>query len=285
VQKEIRFKIMSECISNGVSVTCKKYNISRTIYYRWLKRYKSLGIDGLNDVKKDFIPLNKTNPEIEKAIMNLIMIYPNYGPTTLNYLLQELGYNISESAVFNILKRHQLTNKWNRIKLSKEKEINIAQSIPAISELKSGEYWMFWITDLGTFNNQNIYTYTFFDIKSRIACTRLYINISLEIFEEVLTAVALSVATTLNLKISNLCFFKNGKLLNQYKNSFKPKICNILKEQGRDIKINILSTDKNINKINMLKKQYTNNMILVLMSILSEEKTFSEIKINFQVSM
>ncbi len=283
MHKELKFKIISECMNNGVSITCKKYSISRTIYYRWLKRYKSFGIDGLNDIKKDFVPVNKTNPEIEKTIMDLIKVYPSYGPKTLNYLLEELGYNISGSAVFNVLKRHDLTNKYKRLKFSNRRDNEKIQIVPPLSELKSGECWMFWITDIGQFEkSQNIYAYTLFDIKSRIACTRLYSDISFDNFEDILTSVALSVATTLNLKINYLCFFSDSKLLSRYQNSFKPKIHDILKTQGRDIKVNILNSNENVNKKYEFKELYTNSIFSALLPLLGERKSFRDIKAEFQ---
>ena len=203
VQKDFRFKIISEGLANGVSVTCRKYNISRTLYYRWLKRYKSKGIDGLEDVKKDFIPINKTDIEIEDALLNLIKEYPHYGPRALNYLFDELGYKISESAVYNIMKRNQLTKKEDRIKFAKKQDSKVITSIPPLTMLKSGECWIFWITDYGSYKiTGNIYEYTFYDLKSHIACTRLYQEVSLENFEDLLAATAMPVAQTLHMNIN-----------------------------------------------------------------------------------
>lgn len=279
MQKELKFKIISECLSNGVSITCEKYSISRTIYYRWLQRYKAEGIDGLEDIKKDFIPRNKTAPEVEKSILDLVKIYPKYGPEALNYLLEELGYHISSSAVFNVLRRHKLTNKYNRIKFSKKKNDIKQRVLPAVSDLKSGEGWVFWITDLGGFKeHKNIYTYTLFDIKSRIACTRLYTDISFVNFEDILAAVALSVATTLNLKTSYLCFFSTDKIVHRYKASYKSKIAETLKKHDRDMKLDFLDGSKDYQKIYEYREEYTKALISVLMPLFSENKSLSQIK-------
>ena len=139
MQKDLRFKIISEGLKDGVSVTCRKYNISRTLYYRWLKRYQSQGIDGLKDIKRDFVPPNKTAVETEKALLGLIKEYPNYGPRALKYLFDELGYEISESAVYNIMKRNKLTKKELRISFSKKQGSKMATSIPPLPQLSSGE--------------------------------------------------------------------------------------------------------------------------------------------------
>ena len=111
MQKDLKFKIITEASIYGVSKTCKKYDISRTIYYKWLKRYQALGVSGLDETKRSFTPENKTEAKIEKAVLNLIKTYPTYGPRAIKYLLEEIGYDISESAVFNIMKRNDLNQK------------------------------------------------------------------------------------------------------------------------------------------------------------------------------
>ena len=283
MQKELKFKIISEGQKNGISVTCKKYSISRTLYYRWLKRYKSNGIEGLDDIKRDFVPLNKTKTEIEYAVLNLIRSYPHYGPRAIKYLLEELGYNISESAVYNIMKRSNLTHKDNRIKFAKKKEKEITKIFPTTSELKSGECLIFWITDYGSFENiGNIYEYTICEFKSRIACTRLHNDISYSNFEDLLTAVAIPVAQTLNFNTNYLCFFQDSKIITQAKNSFKPKISNTIKDNGFDVNIHVLETNDELKKINEVRNQYTERCLSFLMPLINKGISFTELKTQFQ---
>lgn len=284
MQKDLRFKIISEGMKNGVSVTCRKYNISRTLYYRWFKRYKSQGIDGLEDIKKDFVPTNKTNIEIENALLNLIREYPHYGPRALKYLFDELGYGISESAVYNIMKRNNLTKKDFRIKFAKKPDHKITTSIPSLTKLNSGECWLFWITDYGYYENLgSIYEYTLYDLKSRIACTRLYSQVSFENFENLLTAVAMPVAQTLHLKINYLCFFKDDKILKRLGKTFKSKISKITADNGFDFNIHILTTrNDDIDTIDALRKKYTEGCLSFLMPLIHEKMTFVELKIKFQ---
>lgn len=284
MQRDLKFKIISEGLKNGISITCKKYNVSRTIYYRWLKRYKSKGIDGLEDIHKDFIPTNKTPIETENDLLNLIKEYPHYGPRAIKYLFDELDYNISESAVYNIMKRNNLTKKESRIKFAKKQEHNITDSIPSLNELHSGECWIFWITNYGYFENVgNIYEYTLYDLKSKIACTRLYNEVSFDNFEDILTAAAMPVARTLNLKINYLCFCENSKLLKQSGKNFKSKINKIISDNGFDFKIRILlHTNDDLDKIDELRKKYTEGCISFLMTLINGQISFSELKIKFQ---
>ncbi|PKM95048.1 MAG: hypothetical protein CVU84_06920 [Firmicutes bacterium HGW-Firmicutes-1] len=286
MHKNLKFNIISEGQINGVSATCLKYNISRTIYYRWLKRYKTRGIEGLDDIRKDFSPTNKTSTEIENALFRLIKTYPHYGPKAIKYLLAEIGYNISESAVFNVMRRHNLTNKESRLRFSKKKENNITAILPPLSELNSGECWIFWITDYGYFENiGNIYEYTIFDFKSRIACTRLYHDISFTIFENLLTAVALPVAQTLNFSTKYLCFFQDSKITKQTINNLNSTISKIVQDNGLDVKIHILKSNDPFPKIDELRKQYTEGCLSFLMPLIHEGISFKDLKIQFQKNM
>lgn len=283
MNKNLKFNIIIEGQKNGVSVTCRKYNISRTIYYRWLKRYKARGIEGLNDIKKNFIPVNKTSPKIEDALIGLIKIYPSYGPKAIKYLLEEIGHNISESAVFNVMKRHNLTNKESRIRFAKKKENKITRSLPPLSEINSGECWLFWITDYGNFNNLgNLYEYTMFDFKSRIACTRLYRDISLSHFEDLLTAVAMPVAQTLDFNTKYICFFQGSTIIRYTKNLFKSKISKVIQDNGLDIKIYVFQTNYDLAKIKELRNQYTDGCISFLMPLIHDGMSFNKLKIQFQ---
>lgn len=283
MQKELKLRIISECMNKGVSATCRKYSISRTIYYRWLKRYKAVGIDGLDDVRRDFTPSNKTAPEIESALMDLVRVYPAYGPKALAYLLEELGHRISSSAVFNILKRHDLTNKYSRIKYARHRKKKQVNKLPAFTELKSGEGWVFWTTDLGSFGTyKNIYAYTLMDLKSRIACSRLYSDISLLNFEDVLESVALSVASTLDLKSSYLYFFRDDKIVQKYHKSYKTRISESIKTLGRDINLELLDSYRNIQTINEIKEKHTAKIISRIMPLMRDEVSFSQIKKSLQ---
>lgn len=284
MQRDFRFKIISESMKNGVSVTCRKYNISRTLYYRWLKRYKSKGIDGLGDIKKDFVPTNKTNAKTENALLNLIREYPHYGPRALKYLFDELGYGISESAIYNIMKRNNLTKKKFRIQFANKQEHKVTTSIPSLTKLNSGECWLFWITNYGHYENTgNIFEYTLYDLKSQIACTRLYNKVSLENFEDLLTAVAMPVAQTLHLKINYLCFFEDDKLVNRLGKTFKSRISKFILDHGFDFNIHILHTNnEDLGKIDALRNQYTEGCLSFLMPLIHRGITFTQLKVKLQ---
>lgn len=284
MDKDLKFKIITEGSSNGISDTCKKYNISRTLYYRWLKSYKAKGMDGLDAKKKDFIPSNKTHKEVEAALLNLIKKYPDYGPKAIKYLFADSGYKISESAIYNIMKRHNLSTKENRLKFSRSHKAEVTSALPDFNMVNSGECWLFWITDYGHYNNLGkIYEFTFFDYKSRIACSRLYNQASFNNFEDLLTALAMPVAKTLNLKINHLCLLQDSKIFNLSKKNFNSGINKLLEDNSFDFKVHVIS-DKNedLAMAYKLRRNFTEEASNFLIPLIKKDITFSNLKLQFQ---
>jgi len=286
MDRDLKFTIITEGQKQGISLTCRKYNISRTLYYRWLQRYKSLGINGLDDIKKNFTPVNKTKTEVESSILNLIRKHPNYGPREIKYLLEQIGHNISESAVYNVMQRNNLTTRSKRIRFSNKRQKNIMINFPDFENLKSGEGWLFWTTFYGCFEGIGpLYEYTLFDYKSRIACTRLYSSLSMENFEDILTAVAIPVAQNLNLDAKHLCFFQDNKIMDKKSDSFINNIYGILQSHGLEINIHLLKEQDHSIILNMIKKQrkdYTHRCLSYLMPNVHSGTSFKDLKIGLQ---
>lgn len=283
MDRNFKFNIISEGQKFGVSSTCKKHKISRTLYYIWLKRYKDLGIKGLDNVKKNFTPVNKTKPEVVSTILNLIKKQPNCGPREIKYRLEEIGYNISESAVYNVMKRYNLTTRTKRIKFSNKKEKLIIKNYPDFDNFKNGECWLFWTTSYGNFENiGTIYEYTIFDYKSKIACTRLYNQLSLENFEDILTSVAIPIAQNLNFEAKHWCFFQDYKITEKQKDSFFSHLYTIAQNSGFDINIHLLKEGDDLTRTKELRKDYTNHCLSFLMPFIHKMISFNELKTHLQ---
>jgi len=59
----------------NITDTCKAFNLSRTVYYKWLKRFSKLGYLGLQDKEKAKPKMpNKIKPDKEQIILNYIII-------------------------------------------------------------------------------------------------------------------------------------------------------------------------------------------------------------------
>lgn len=283
MERDAKFNIISEGQTLGVSVTCSKYGISRTLYYRWLNRYKAHGIDGLNPVKKDFVPANKTPTHIADSVFTLIKRYPSYGPREIKYLLEEIGHDISESAVYNIMKRHGLSTKDKRIWFAKKKSIQQSTSLPTFDLMKSGECWLFWTTSYGNHKGSGtIYEYTIFDYKSKIACSRLYDRLSLECFEDLLTAVAIPVAQSLSFETHYMCFFDDYDLPEKQKNALLANIQKTALSSGFEINIHLIKEDHEKSELLKLKTDFTHHCLSYLMPFIHSEHSLSEIKLILQ---
>lgn len=49
---EEKEKILHDIQRLGVTIGCRKHNVSKTLYYTWLDRYNSRGLAGLEDRRK-----------------------------------------------------------------------------------------------------------------------------------------------------------------------------------------------------------------------------------------
>lgn len=107
--------LMQGMTSNNVAHTCKEHNISRTIYYRWYKAYLLHGMNGLTEKgrRNPNMP-NKVDKQTEKKILAYVAKYPSDGPKRIYYELQEEGLEVSESGIYNVLRRNQLNKRAQR---------------------------------------------------------------------------------------------------------------------------------------------------------------------------
>ncbi len=282
MEKEMKYRIISEGQQDGVTLTCKKYKISRTLYYRWLKRYQSLGLDGLGGIRTSKAPANKTQPSTEKVIFNLIRSYPHYGPKALSYLLDEIGYQISESCVYNVMRRHDLSTRQKRQGFATHSVNTFLDQSPDLSSLASGQCWLFWISDLGsTHVLGHLFKYTIFDAKSRIACTRLYKTIDFSNFEDLLTSVAFPIAQSLNLQPSLICFFEDCLLLHTKKHNFLGRFHNTIRDNGFDIHSHIISGHQ-VQAFKQMRYNYSRYCMKALTSIIASHETLDDCRLGLQ---
>ena len=110
---------------NNITYTCKVFNLSRTVYYKWLERFSKLGYLGLQDKKKAKPKMpNQIKPDKEKVILNYIIDYPAHGPRRIANELRQQGITISETGIYNVLCRKQLNHRIDRLFYTQEKSDN-----------------------------------------------------------------------------------------------------------------------------------------------------------------
>lgn len=283
MDRQTKLTIISEGQKYGVTKTCEKHGISRTIYYRWLKKYQSFGIPGLDSGRKISAPVNKTPEEVEEKVLMLIRSYPCFGPREIKYLLEEIGSHISESAVYNIMRRLDLSTKDKRIKFSKKKMRTSSKDFPDFNAASSGECWLFWITSYGDLKgSKSIYAYTIIDYKSKVSCSRLYDELSMACFEDLLTAAALPVAQSLGFNTTHLCFLEDGSLPCKNRSAFLESVSSILHSSGFDPHVYFMKNEDLTPEITDLKREYTKHALSCIIPYVHTDYPFNEIKLILQ---
>lgn len=95
--------------NSNISELCKRFGISRTTGYKWLRRFETYGVDGLRDKSKSprHSP-NKTPKKIEELVVSLRDEQPAWGARKIHKILGNRGHNglPSVSTTHTILKRH-----------------------------------------------------------------------------------------------------------------------------------------------------------------------------------
>jgi len=150
----------------SVRRTLLELNVNRTSFYRWYKRYKDEGYDGLKN--KDKGPKRFWNkiPEVEKKrVVEIALEQPEKSPRELAwYITDTEGYYISESSVYRILKSYDLVTSPAFILISASKKFK--QPTYRINELWQTDFTYFKIMGWGWF-----YLATILDDYSRYVIT------------------------------------------------------------------------------------------------------------------
>ena len=278
-----RFRILTEGQRIGVTEVCQKYGISRTIYYRWLNRYKKHGISGLATLKRSTPPTNKTNEEMTSIVLSLIKTYPTYGPRELMYRIVDMGYQLSESAIYNIMCRHQLSTREKRLKYASKRSKMFTP--PSIDDrlLEQENCWLIWITPYGKFSPLGqIFEYTIFDYRTHIACSRLYQHMAVECFEDLLTAVAIPVAQSLRLDSQHFCFMQDLEVPLSRRQSILDGIEHVLTSSNLEGQMHVLTSPSQFTSAYKKRDEYTQSILSFLLPSIHQMDSLDQLKLTLQ---
>jgi len=122
-EAKVRLKFLEFAKEHPVAVTCRRFGISRSTYYRWKKRFDPYNLKSLED--KSRRPKNIRRPkwsvELVERVRELREEYPRWGKAKLAVILKEEGFEVSESTVGRILgylkKRGALKEPVKKIKI------------------------------------------------------------------------------------------------------------------------------------------------------------------------
>ena len=95
----------------SLSALCREFGISRKTGYKWLKRYREGGLNGLEDQpRRPQHSPSQTPPEVEQVIVEARQAHPAWGSRKLKRWLENRGYRSipAPSTVTAILARHGL---------------------------------------------------------------------------------------------------------------------------------------------------------------------------------
>ncbi|SFI27493.1 Transposase [Tindallia magadiensis] len=168
----------------NVAKTCRVFGISRTIYYRWMKAYEKEGMKGLEGKeRKPPVMKNKIGKQWEEEILEYVLLYPEDGPKRIFYEMKSRGMEISESGIYKVLLRKNLTRKVQRrnfaqekamdpVKENKKKEGFYRKETPVKG---IGDLMIQRIDYLGRFQGVGrVYQYTLYDLYSGLAVSRIF---------------------------------------------------------------------------------------------------------------
>lgn len=110
----------------NVSEACRTLGYSRDTFYRLKKRYEDSGIDGLKELSRRKPNLrNRVPEEMEKAVVQLALEYPAFGPLrAAAKLFEGKAYKLSAAGVRGIWLRHGVETKKKRLKALEAKMAN-----------------------------------------------------------------------------------------------------------------------------------------------------------------
>lgn len=118
---------------NNVSEACRQRGMGRSHFYEWKRRFQTHGLAGLVDLP----PVHKTHPmttapEVVEQILALSLGHPMWGCIRLSDQLKLQGVSVSSPVIQNILIKHGLGRKYER--LLRLEEQALAQAVELSAE-------------------------------------------------------------------------------------------------------------------------------------------------------
>jgi len=116
----------------NVSEACRIKDVSRTQFYEYKRRFQTHGLEGL----KDLPPIHKTHPfttpveEVER-LLALSLDHPTWGCVKLSSMLKLEGITISSPTIQNILTKHGMASRYERLLKLEEKSAQHAIELTA----------------------------------------------------------------------------------------------------------------------------------------------------------
>lgn len=113
-----RLRVLQEAERSGnVSATCRRYAVSRTVFYRWRARLQRYGPDGLHPTRRT--ARRGRAPELsvadERRVIAEALAWPTRGPQWVSDRLAQQGLVIAPVTVWRVLRRVGLNHRLARL--------------------------------------------------------------------------------------------------------------------------------------------------------------------------
>jgi transposase InsO family protein len=116
-----RLRVIARAQALGnVTRACREFGVSRTLFYRWQRRYLAYGPDGLYPKRSG--PRRGRPPtlrvEAERALLALALAWPTWGPARLSAQLarpEHGGWRLAPATIYRFLRRVGLQTRWQRL--------------------------------------------------------------------------------------------------------------------------------------------------------------------------
>jgi hypothetical protein len=112
-----RVRVLEHAAETGnVSATCRTFGVSRTRFYEWRKVAEAYGLEALmpKDRRAPQMP-NATPTWVVNELLNMVVTEPTIGARQYADRLEGRGFRVGKSTVQDILVRHELGRRNQRV--------------------------------------------------------------------------------------------------------------------------------------------------------------------------
>ncbi len=122
---------LAEALGN-VSKACRERGMSRTQFYEYKRRFQTHGFEGL----KDLPPIHKSHPqttpkEVVDKLLEMSLNHPTWGCARLSDMLKLQGTYVSPPTIQNILNKHGMGSRYERLLKREEKVLQTPVELTA----------------------------------------------------------------------------------------------------------------------------------------------------------
>src|ERR1700678_3622216 len=113
--QRVRFVIAASRGGQSMSELCREFDISRPTGYRWVRRYRTAGVDGIREEsRRPPRSPRRTASGIEQRIAELRRERPDWGARKLAVLLEQEGIAVPRATIHRVLLRLGLVRLEDR---------------------------------------------------------------------------------------------------------------------------------------------------------------------------